>query len=216
MSAASLIMDKSVGHQQSVPSGDHLRWLDDDQFGKGVSPLKSHHIVFMDNKFTTYGYGGVDAQAGRGGETGFTAQTRWPTGGVRSGQDRACHRGGGCGDRRVRGRNCTGAGRGRSSATGSSHDGGGGAGAGRRRTRPDGSRLLRYRPGLHRLPRTPCALASRSQGGGRRRRLDERIPVPRRLAGARQRQPGLLTRWADPQRVRQGHCQLLAGRGLQS
>lgn len=48
-------------------------------------------------------------------------------------------------------------------------------------------------------------------------RVDERIPVTRRLARAGQRQPGLFARRFDPQCIGQGHCQLLlVGRSVQS
>ena len=53
-------------------------------------------------------------------------------------------------------------------------------------------------------------LRRHTQDADRRRKLDQRVRQSRRLAGQGQRQSRLFARRADPQRLRQGHCQLLA------
>ena len=70
--------------------------------------------------------------------------------------------------------------------------------------------VVSHRARLHRLPRPARAAARRSQDAGRRRRLGRRVPRAEGLARQRQREPGLLARRADPQRLGQGRRQLLA------
>ena len=73
-----------------------------------------------------------------------------------------------------------------------------------------GRRALRDRPRLHRLPRAAQAPARGEEDAGRRRAVHRRVPRAEGLARQRQREPGLLARRADPQRLGQGGRQLLA------
>ena len=81
---------------------------------------------------------------------------------------------------------------------------------GLRRAHARRRRLVPHRARLHRLPRPARAAARRPQDAGRRRRIGRRIPRAEGLARQRQREPGLLARRPDPQRVGQGRRQLLA------
>ncbi len=73
----------------------------------------------------------------------------------------------------------------------------------RRRLPPDAARV-------HPLPRAAQRAAARAPEQDRRRVVDERVSEPARLARQRQRQPGLFAGRPDPERVGQGHRQLLA------
>ena len=67
-----------------------------------------------------------------------------------------------------------------------------------------------HRARLHGLPPAPRHAAGRRADAGGRAKLHQRIPHARRLAGERQRQPGLFAGRPHPERGGQGHGQLLA------
>ncbi len=81
---------------------------------------------------------------------------------------------------------------------------------GLRRAHARRGRLVPHGARLHRLPRPARAAARRPQDAGRRRAVGRRVPRAEGLARQRQREPGLLARRADPQRVGQGGRELLA------